>query len=396
MSWIPISGNGVFSVLSQTQDMRGTIAQYALSRGAKKIEDKDYEGAAAEFKRAAAMNPNSATPYIYLGKTYTLLGRNEDAVAAFQKAVKAEPDSTDAHSDLGGAYVAAGKYAEAEKQYLQALKLDPTSAATITALGYVALMTGRYGEAEARFQKAASLAPRDPDVYYNLGLAFSKQKRYAEAVAQFDKAITIDPTYADAYSERGQAYAGLGQDNLAEMQVGELLGLGTLRGYQLAVELEATLYTPKLEAADTGHSSFNPYLTTGAPLVALDPSLATPGAVKTFSMVFRFNQDMDTASVQNVFNWSITQASGGTAGVYDNGVVLQRDREVFIGPIPKSVYYDPSTHEATVYFTVRQNEAGNGVIDPSHWVFAFSGKDVNGNPIDPDGNQWDGFAGKPF
>ncbi len=396
MSWIPISSDGVSDVLMQTQDMRGTIAQYAMSRGAKKLEDQDYEGAAAEFKRAAAMSPNSATPYRYLGKTYALLDRKQDAIEAFKKAVRAEPDSVDAHADLGGAYVASGQYAEAEKQYQQVINLDPTSASAYARLGYVALMTGRYGDAEARFRKSASLAPRDPDVYYNLGLAFSKQDRYREAVAQFEKAITIDPKYADAYSELGQAYVGLGQTNLAEMQVSELLALGTTRANALAVELMATLFTPQMEAANTADSTFNPYLTTGAPLVALDPSLATPGAAMTFSMVFRFNQDMDIASVQNVLNWSITQATGGDAGVYDNGVVLHRDREAFIGPIPQSVYYNPTTHEATVYFTIRQNETGDGIIDPSHWVFRFFGKDASGNPIDPEGDQWDGFAGKPF
>ena len=397
MAYTPLTQtDGVFSVLSQVQDTRGIVASYALSRGVTKVQDKKYEEAIAEFKRAAAMQPDMVTAYTYMGRVYTMMGRPEDAVEAYQKAVKTDPSSADARADLGGAYIATERYAEAEKQFTEMVKLDRSSAAAHASLGYVAMMTERYGDAEAEFHKAAALAPRDPDVYYNLGLVYNKQKRYSEAVGQFEKAISLDRKYANAYSDLGFAYIALDKPELARTQADELWAMNTSRANALAVELEAAMYTPRIEYADTGASTFNPYLGPGAPLIALDPSLATPGAVKTFSMVFHFNQPMDVASVQNILNWSVIKSTGGEGGVYDNGVVLHRDREVIISPLLKGISYDPKTGDATVYFDIRQNEAGDGIIDPSHWVFRFFGKDVSGNPMDPRGDQWDGFSGKPY
>ena len=115
-----------------------------------------------------------------------------------------------------------------------------------------------------------------------------------------------------------------------------------------------------------------------------------------FSMVFRFNQAMELVSVQNAMKWSISKAPGGAGGVYNNGVTLYPAREVEIMPIPLAVRYDPVTREATVYFRITQNATGDGLIDPQHWVFKFSGTDANGNPMDPRGDEYDGFARKPY
>jgi hypothetical protein len=49
-----------------------------------------------------------------------------------------------------------------------------------------------------------------------------------------------------------------------------------------------------------------------------------------------------------------------------------------------------------VYFRITQNATGDGLIDPQHWVFKFSGTDVSGNPMDSRGDEYDGFARKPY
>jgi len=69
---------------------------------------------------------------------------------------------------------------------------------------------------------------------------------------------------------------------------------------------------------------------------------------------------------------------------------------VTIAPIPVSVRYNPLTNQATLYFRVSQNALGNGVLDPSHWVFGFDGTDVNGRAMDPNHDQFDWWNGKPF
>ncbi len=95
-------------------------------------------------------------------------------------------------------------------------------------------------------------------------------------------------------------------------------------------------------------------------------------------------------------NWSITKAAGGEGGLYNHGSYRDASRQVGILPTPISVVYDPDQQTATVYFRVRQNAAGDGLIDPSHWVFQFFGTDAAGNPMDRRGDQYNGDVGAPF
>ena len=53
--------------------------------------------------------------------------------------------------------------------------------------------------------------------------------------------------------------------------------------------------------------------------------------------------------------------------------------------------YDPENLTATVYFTIKQNSAANGTIDPSHIEFKFSGTDIYGQKMNPKFDQFSGF-----
>jgi tetratricopeptide (TPR) repeat protein len=277
-----------------------------------------------------------------------------------------------------------------------ALAIEPGSNDAHEALGHVYLTTGRVVEAELEFGKATQIAPTQASGFYSLGLACNRAGDYRRAIDQFRRAISLDRTYANAYVDLARSYVALGEKALAGEQVTALENLNTPQSNTLAHELDLELFTPQIFYADSRDSSFNPYLGPGTQVSMLDPVLATPGAAKTFTLKIQFNQAMDPGSVMTTSNWSILRATGGTAGVYDNGVILHPDQEASISPIPLAVLYDETNHTATVYFTIRQNAAGNATTDPSHWVFRFSGTDASGNRIDPAGDEFDGSALKPF
>ena len=67
--------------------------------------------------------------------------------------------------------------------------------------------------------------------------------------------------------------------------------------------------------------------------------------------------------------------------------------EVNISLLPNNVFYDEESLTAVVSFTIKQNEAGDGTIDPSHIEFKFSGNDSFGLKMDPKGDQFTGFSG---
>lgn len=387
---------GIFSVLASTRDQRDALARSALKNGSELLQEQRYDSAVKEFKRAAALAPDSIDAYIVLGRTYSLMGEKQKAIDAFERAVRIDTTSVDAHKYLAGAYVAVGRHGDAEAQYQTWIGLDGTDATPQSALGSLYMLMERYAEAETRFRKVTTMAPLDADGFYKLGMVYNKQKRWTEALDQLERSLGLKPGDPDVIAEMAYTYIGLGLEDEATTRSTMLWNMGTAQSKRLAAEIDATLFTPKIQYADTAKSTFNPFLSANAPVYLLDPSLSTPGASKVFTMVFRFNQEMDIASVQNSLNWSIRKATGGDGGVYDNGVVLYHDREVNISPLPLAVAYDPVTREATVYFRVTQNENGDGLIDPLHWIFQFNGKDASGHAIDTEGDEYDGFARKPF
>ncbi len=396
ISQLNTNADTLASILSNQKAQREQVAQYAMARGLSFLQEKNYDRAISEFKRATAFNPELPEAYEYLGKVYQTTGKTDEAIKTYKKGVQQNPSSEKAIISLGNIYVENKQYVEAETQFKKLAQVSPTSPYPYNTLGHIYLLTNRYEDAEEQFKRVIKLAPNDANGYYGLGLTYNKEKKFEEAVEQFENAITLKKDFAVAYSDLGFAYIGLGNTDKAEEQVNILSDLGTNESNSLAQELELTLYTPKISSVKPFDSTFTSVLGPRTPLSILDASLQTPNQSKTFSLTFQFNQAMDNGSVQNSLNWFIFKASGGQAGFYNNGITIQPEKEILLSPVPNSVSYDPTKYTATVFFTITQNAAGDGVIDPSHWVFKFKGTDISGNMMDSSGDEYNGFALSPF
>ncbi|GAB7025882.1 tetratricopeptide repeat protein [Geotalea toluenoxydans] len=382
----------LFAAFGDIQSQRQLTANYAMNGALQALQDGKYDRAASQLKRVLALTPDSTDAYKYLGMAYSGLGKSNDAIAAYKNAVRLEPGSSSAHKDLGNAYLEAKRYSEAEKEFQTTARIDPTSTYAPYTLGFLYLNTGREQEAEAQFRKVIAIDRRDAHGYYGLGMAYSKMGKYDEAIEQLQMAVKIDKDFALAHSELGKAYAATTQKDMAQEEVETLSTLDPA----LADELGGILFSPAFIINIYQKNSFNTILGPGTRVADLDPSLATPSASTDFTMVLQFNAEMDGVSVQNVANWSISKAAGGTGGTYNNGITLDPDAEIAIPPTPLMVTYDATKMQATVTFTLSQNETGDGVFDPSHLVFKFTGTDVNGKTMDPNANEFDGFALVPF
>jgi hypothetical protein len=131
----------------------------------------------------------------------------------------------------------------------------------------------------------------------------------------------------------------------------------------------------------------------GTPLVALNSYLMNPGASRTVSIQIQFDKQMDRGSIENPVNWQIGRAIGqGPGQAYNFGLPMPTT-EIDVQPIPDTVTWDPDNLTATVYFTVTQNAAASGTIDPSHIEFKFTGKDIYGLKMNPKFDQFTGFSG---
>lgn len=383
--------NDLFSGPSLRQGQQQGLSRQALGRGIDRLQAGKYSEAVGEFRKAVALNPQSLDAYTYMGAAYLKLKNYKEAINAYTHAVKLAPNSTQGHNNLGNAYVEAGRYGDAEKEFKAAERIDPLSTYAPYTLGHIYTEQGRYREAEAKFQNVVRLTSQDPNAHFGLGFLYNKMGQYDKAVSELTKTVQLKSAFADAYFELGIAYAGQGDQAGARKQIDILKKLDSTLAQELTVEVTM----PKNLGAIFG-GTFDTTLGSGTTVASLDPSLAAPGASKDFTVVFQFLTDMDTVSVQNIANWRITRASGGEAGLYNNGVTLHAEQEIAVSVLPRSVSYDPFKLRATVTFTLTQNAAGDGIIDPSHLVFSFKGVDIAGKPMDPAWDEYDGFRVTPF
>jgi len=382
----------MFSALLSQTTLRDQAATNALSSGLSLYQKGRYSEAISSFKQATAFKPEMVDAYNYMAMTYLKQNDNNSAIKAYNLSLKIDSKQDSVYTSLGNIYYSEQRYSEAESAYKSAARINPASTLAPYSLGQIYLNTDRYAEAETQFKKVQRMTPNDGNVYFALGQTYNKTGRYDEAVTQLEQAVTLKKDFAYAYSELGTAYLQLGNRDKAQEQLDILKDLDT----SLADSLQADMKTPKIIANNTDKSSFNSLLGPGSSLVLLDPAFLEPNSSKDMTMTLQFDSEMDASSVMNVTNWSINKASGGTGGYYNNGYTPHPENEINFNTIPKSVMYDAVNLRATVTFSLSQNANGTGTIDPSHLVFKFSGTDASGKQMDPNADEYNGFAKEGF
>ncbi len=393
MASIGIGNIDIFAATIQQSAQLETLANGALSKGIDLYMRQDYEGAIKEFRRSIGLAPNSSystDASSYMANAYLALGDTKGAIKAYDDALKRSPNRDDIAISLGNVHFAEKNYDEAVKAYEKAVSAWPSSG-NHYALGQAYMNAGRYSDADNEFNTILRMDPDKPNGNYGLGLNFSRQGRYEDAILQFKEAIRLDSKFYDGYAELGYAYADLGEIDQAQRIVDNLERVAP----DLADTLSRHIYNvdpPKFMFA-YATAGFNYHMPWKTPLAALDGYLVTANAEKTFTMTFQFDKEMDRESVENVLNWNIGRSTqSGPGQAYNFGRPVP-DTEVALPPFPKHVYYDADNLTATVYFTIRQNEAADGTIDPIHMEFKFSGEDAYGHKMDPNYDQFMGFSG---
>jgi len=394
-----VNGSSPLDVLAQDNSgQRSQLAQYAIIQAAGFIRDNRQEDAIAAFKRALAFDPQNTTALTNIGNINLSLNNNAEAIKAFKDLVKsqiysADPQiKADAQMKLGNAYLQDKQYAESEKAFKQAASLDPTNPLPDFTLGMQYLNTDRLDEAEALLLQVQRKTPGDSNVYFGLGSLYNKQGKYEDAVKSLETALDIKPNFPSARYELGFAYSKLGKRDEASAQLTQLQSDGS----SYASDLDFVLSKPRiLSMAVTSGSLFNPVLGAGTQLWSFDASFLTPNTSNVVSVNIQFDNKLDLASVTNPSNWSISKATGGVAGYYNNTLAVSPS-EVNISSTPLSVAYNAYTRQATVSFMLNQNATGDATIDPGHLVFKFSGKDTSGRSMDTSFDQIDGNASNSF
>jgi tetratricopeptide (TPR) repeat protein len=160
-------------------------------KGNQKYQDKDFQGAIADYTEAIRLNPNFVEAYNNRGLARDELKDFQGAINDYTQAIKINPNYAKAYSNRGLVRKELKDFQGAINDYNQAIKIDP------------------------------NYAP----AYFNRGVVRYELKDLKGAVADYTQAIKINPDLAQAYGTRG----------IVRYQLGEKQG--AINDFQKAAEL---------------------------------------------------------------------------------------------------------------------------------------------------------------
>lgn len=224
------SGDVAYFNLAE-QALRNAIAIYPRYSDASRhlafvlYSRHDFEGAAAQARKATELNPTDSHAWGILGDAYLEVGKYEQAQETYQRMIEIEADLYSlsrlsglkslrgdprgaiedleraiqagranwrtresiawAQWQLGNEHFSVGQIAEAETQHLEALRTYPNYYRALASLAQVRVAQNRYEAAVDLYLNAIAIIPQ-PDFIAALGDVYTKLGRREDARKQYD------------------------------------------------------------------------------------------------------------------------------------------------------------------------------------------------------------------
>ena len=163
------------------------------------INDWDWEGAAAEFRRSIELDPRYATARQWHAFLLASRGRLDDAVIEAHTALELDPASVSVRRTVGWVYFYTRRYEQAIHHLARAIPMNPVADETLRVLGLCLALHGNLGEAERTLREALALPSAGTYTAATLGYVLGRAGQRAEA-----ERILADPT---GRAERGYVSA---------------------------------------------------------------------------------------------------------------------------------------------------------------------------------------------
>ncbi len=202
-------------------------------RGELMFQQGRYEEAAAFFKEAIAVNPESDAVYADLSMCLLEMeGRRKDALIAIDEAIKLdpeygnhralralvlcrldrgkealvaadeaialEPEDAFTYASKAQAYMSLERWADAEQQAKQSLDLDGDNSFAGNLLAMCLRLQGKVSENEQRVDQLLADNPEDALAHYNAAWSALQKNDYKKAEEHFKESLRIDPTFEGA------------------------------------------------------------------------------------------------------------------------------------------------------------------------------------------------------
>ena len=188
------------------------------------------------FEKAIELDPDFATAYVGLGKTYAIqasFGCSEFPNQALQqarelalKALSLEGSNSDAHALLGYVYTLFKQYDLAIHQLNRAIELNPNDASSYRTRGQVMLWSGKVDEAIKSLETAFRFDQNASTGYYMfLGIGYYLKGQYEKSVNILAEGVIRKPDWVGNHIILAAAYAQLGRSDDAAHEAQDVLRL---------------------------------------------------------------------------------------------------------------------------------------------------------------------------
>ena len=185
-----------------------------MQRGIELAQQKNFDGAAAEFTKAIEANPKDPRGYTNRGTAYRA-SRPSPAPRRlsldFSKAIEVAPKDEVAYRERGMTAVMQNQFDAALPDFDKAIELKPDDAFAYKFRGFAEIGLNQWDKAVADFTTAIQKQPDDPQNYDRRAWANRNLKNYDAAVADYTVLIQKDPNDAEHLVKRGATYTSLQQ-----------------------------------------------------------------------------------------------------------------------------------------------------------------------------------------
>jgi tetratricopeptide (TPR) repeat protein len=169
------------------------------------MEQRRFEEAGTQFKKALELAPDSPRLAEDLGSALARQRKFEEAIPFFEQAVRRDPEAANAHKKLGQALAAVGRGLEADEAFEVLFDKNPDLGAV--AVGAEHMRAGREDDAIESFRQALKDNPNNVDAMRFLAAVYMKQGvRLRDAEALLQRVTELAPDFAAAWRDLGNAY----------------------------------------------------------------------------------------------------------------------------------------------------------------------------------------------
>ncbi|MCP5108244.1 MAG: guanylate cyclase, partial [bacterium] len=212
------------SVLRVTPPTENLEAYDLYLKGRHNLRIGSFESVTAsleDFKKAAAMEPGFALPYIGISNAYVFLGisRLHDPKEAYSRAGKYAALAQKIDDNLAETHMALARIhffyewdmKKAKKSIAKALRLGPGSAEIHSTYSAFLLAEGNREQALVEAKIAGKLDPLSPLSPHTLAYVYYSMERYDEAVEQCDRALAVLPSFQQVFVLKAKSFLCAGE-----------------------------------------------------------------------------------------------------------------------------------------------------------------------------------------